>query len=430
MKLFILTQKFFLTLFLMAWVFGCNPNDEPIFIKQTKQITFLYKGANLNLNKGISVNQLDVFEVTIQANDIRDNSLPTDVKVSSIPFDGSMPLPEIQLGAVASGGSLISPLPPLGIETKNHKATLKFVSTFKDGEEEIRTFQVKPVSPFTITAPASTFALINNLSYISYSINSGNAVVDLVTVRTKVNNGTATDVVGPWGTTGKIPVQGMDYQVGDVVYFQIEASNANATVASDWVSIPVLRPVGTYTYIFETFFGGTAGKGFTDGCWSGVQGGKSFVNTIYNFAGASGGTGTFNLANGWNTSLTPVVGNTSVLPYSGLLAANFSSTPAAGATQDLLTPLFDISNTTNNKLELYYYCQASGALVNHMKIFTTTDDVNWTEIIDLAEQPSWAKQLFDIAPNVIRVKFTGISSGVNNVANNTYIDDVKIYGDF
>jgi hypothetical protein len=40
----------------------------------------------------------------------------------------------------------------------------QFVSTFSDGEEITRSFQVRPVSPFEYTAPPSVFALIDNVA--------------------------------------------------------------------------------------------------------------------------------------------------------------------------------------------------------------------------------------------------------------------------
>lgn len=414
----------------MLTVFGgCNQDEELKFTLQSKQVLFTQNGDSLYLLGGVKVNQLDLLRVTILAKDIKNNSEPSEIKVSSIPNDGNGPLPEIQLTGIDSEGKFISSLPALGIQSQNYSATLKFISTFNDGEEISRTFQILPVSPFKFTAPVFVFALIDNVSLITYTINSGNASVDVIKVRKKVNEGAISEVAGNWGITGGIPVQGKEYHVGDNVFYQIEASNENATVTTDWIKIPVLKPVGEFTYLFEIFFGGTPAKGFVDGCWGGVQGGKSFVHTAFDYVGASGGTGTFDM-NGWNTLLTHIVGNTPIVAYSDLVAANYSSTVAAGSTQDLLTPQFDASNTKNNKLEFYYLCKASGDKVNHLKVFTTTDNVSWTEIADLAGQTAWTKQVYNLSSNVIRVKFTGISGGAGNVQFNTYIDDVKIYGVF
>jgi hypothetical protein len=417
-------------LVILAAFWSCNKNEEIEFELQSKEVIFTRAGDSLYLLGGVDVNQLDLLEVTLLAKDIRNNSKPTEVKVSSIPNDDTGPLPEIQLDGVNNEGKFISSLPALGIETQNHNATLKFTSKFNDGEEIIRTFQVRPVSPFQYTAPASVFAIIDNISKISYTVDSGDASVDEIKVRKKVNDSAVSEVAGEWGVTGEITVQGQDYNVGDSVYYQIEASNENATATSDWIGIAVLKPEGEYTYLFEIFFGGTPAIGFTDGCWAGVQGGKSFVNTVFDYEGASGGTGTFD-QNGWNTLYTHIVGNTPIVAYSGLMTANYSSNAAAvGNDKDLLTPEFDISNTGNNKLVFYYLCKASGDKVNHLKVFSTTDNENWTEIVDLAEQDTWGKQEFDLAPDVIRIKFTGISGGADNVGFNSYIDDIKIQGEF
>lgn len=426
-----INKKYIRFLFpMILFIFGaCQEDEELNYTLQSKQVIFTHKGDRLYLQGGVAVNQLNLLEVTILAKDIKSNSGPAEINVSSIPNDGNGPLDEIQLGGTDQEGKFSAALPDLGIQSHNHFATLKFVSTFSDGEAITRTFQVTPVSPFEYTGPASVFALIDNVSPIQYTIDAGNAPVDQVKVRKKVNDEAGTEVEGNWGTSGEIPVQGKDYNEGDTVFFQIEATNEYATATSDWIGIPVLKPEGQYTYLFEIFFGGTPGLGFADGCWAGVQGGKSFVNTVFNYEGASGGTGNFD-QNGWNTWLTHIVGNTPVVAYSDLVAANYSSTVTAGLTQDLLTPQFNASITVNNKLEFYYYCQASGDKVNHLKVFVTTDNTNWTEIADLAEQASWAKQEFDLSPDVIRVKFRGISGGAGNVRYNTYIDDVKIYGEF
>ncbi|MGV8133792.1 MAG: choice-of-anchor J domain-containing protein [Mangrovibacterium sp.] len=419
----------FLLLLLLAVIGACQENEELSYTLQSKQVLFTYKGDNLYLQGGVAVNQLNLLEVTILAKDIKSNAAPALVKVSSIPNDGSGPLDEIPFGQPDQTGKFTAALPDLGIQSEDHFATLKFVSTFSDGEEITRTFQVRPVSPFEFTAPASVFALIDNIAPLQYTVSAGANPINDVKVWKKVNDGAAVEVEGDWAASGEIPVQGKDYAVGDIVSFRIEAASEYATAASEWIGIPVLKPEGQYTYLFEIFFGGTAGLGFTDGCWSGVHGNKSFVNTVFNYEGASGGTGNFN-DNGWNTSLTHAVGNTPVVAYSDLVAANYSSKVAAGSSQDLLTPLFNVSVTTNNKLEFYYYCQASGDKVNHLKVFVTTDNTNWTEIADLAAQPAWAKQVFDLSPDVVRVKFRGISGGAGNVKYNTYIDDVKIYGEF
>lgn len=408
---------------------ACQEDDDLNFTIRSKQVIFTHKGDSLYLQGGVEVNQLSLLEVNILAKDIKSNSAPAGVEVSSIPNDGSGPQDEIQLGQPDQAGKFMAALPELGIQSPNHFATLKFVSTFADGEEITRTFQVRPVSPFEYTAPVSVFALIDNLAPVQYTVNAENTPVGEVKVRKKVNDGAAVEVENDWGTSGVIPVQGKDYEVGDTVWFRIEATSEYATATSDWIGIPVLKPEGQYTYLFEIFFGGTAGSGFTDGCWAGVHGNQSFVNTVFNYEGASGGTGNFN-DNGWNTSLTHIVGNTPVVAYSDLVAANYSGKVAAGSTQDLLTPPFNASVTKNNKLEFYYYCEASGDKVNHLKVFVTTDNTNWTEIADLAAQPAWAKQVFDLSPDVIRVKFRGISGGAGHVKYNTYIDDIKIYGEF
>ncbi|MDD4189798.1 MAG: choice-of-anchor J domain-containing protein [Mangrovibacterium sp.] len=417
-----------LFLIIIALLWACR-EDDLIFTVRSKQVLFTYQGDSLYLQGGVGVNQLALLEVNILAKDIKSSAAPASVKVSSIPNDGSGPLDEIPLGQPDQSGKFTASMPELGIVSPGHVATLKFVSTFADGEEVIRTFQVRPVSPFEYTAPPSVFALIDNVAPVPYTISAGGNPVNDVKVQKKVNNGTAVEVEGDWSATGAIPVQGKDYAVGDIVSFRIEATSDHATATSEWIDIPVLKPEGQYTYLFEIFFGGTPGAGFTDGCWSGVHGGKSFLNTVFNYEGASGGTGNFN-DHGWNTSLTHIVGNTPVVAYSDLVAANFSSTVAAGSTQDLLTPPFNASVTKNNKLEFYYYCQASGDKVNHLKVFITTDNTNWTEIADLGAQPGWTKQVFDLQPDVVRVKFRGISGGAGNVKYNTYVDDIKVYGEF
>jgi len=418
-------------LIILTVIFGCNQDEELKYNLQSKQVIFTQNGDSLYLLGGVKVNQLDLLKVTIHAKDITSDSKPSEIQVFSIPNDGNGPLPEIQMTGIDSEGKFISSLPALGIQTINHKATLKFISKFNDGEEIIRTFLILPVSPFKLIAPVSVFALIDNVSPITYTINSGNASVDKIKVRKRVNDdGAISEVAGNWGMTGVIPVQGKEYRVGDNVFYQIEVSNGNATATSDWIKIPVLKPEGKYTYLFEMFFGGNPAKGFVDGCWAGVQGGKSFINTVFNYEGASGGTGTFD-KNGWNTLYTHIVGSTPIVAYSELMTANYSSTVAAvGSKKDLLTPQFDAANTKNNKLEFYYLCKALGDKVNHLKVFTTTDNVNWTEVANLAEQTTWKKQEFNLPPNVIRIKFTGISGGAGNVQYNTYIDDVKIYGEF
>lgn len=421
-------RKFWLLIILAAF-FGCNEDEDINYTLQSKQVIFTQDEDSLYLRGGMDINQLELLEVEIQSKDINNNSDPSEIKVASIPNDGNEPLSEIQLEGVDSEGKFVSSLPDLGIQSQHYKATLKFTSIFGDGEEVIRTFLVNPITPFEYSAPASVFAWIDNTSVIEYTIDPGSASVDDIKVRTKLNNGTSSEIVGDWEITGEIQVQGQDYEVGDTVFYQIEASNENATAVTDWIGVPVLKPEGEFTYLFEMFFGGTAGLGFADGCWAGVHGGVSFVNTVFDYEGASGGTGTFD-QNGWNTLYTHVVANTPIIAYSGLVSANFSSTAEAGTTQDLLTPQFNASNTTNNKLEFYYLCKASGDMVNHLKVFTTTDNVNWTEIADLDEQSAWAKQVFDLSPDVIRVKFTGISGGAGNVEYNTYIDDINIYGEF
>ncbi len=418
------------TLFFLAIYWSCTKDDELKYDIQSKEIIFAVGNNNLFLLGGIDVNQLELFEVMIQAKDINNNSVPAEIEVSSIPNDGNNPLPEIKLkGGVTSEGKFTASLSDLGIETLNHKATLKFFVKFNDGENVIRTFQVRPKSPFQYNSPTSVFAVIDNISNIEYNIDAGKATINTIKIEKKVNDGSVSEITGEWESEDEIPIQGSEYNAGDNIYIRIETSSQNATVVSEWIKVPVLRPEGQFTYLFEDFFEGTPEAGFTDGCWAGVQGGKSFVNTIFNYDGASGGTGAFD-ADGWNTLYTHIA-NTPIVAFSGLVSGNYSSNSSAvGKDKDLLTPLFDMSNTKDNKLIFYYLCKASGEKVNHLKILVTSDNVVWTEVADLAEQTVWVKKEFDLPSNTKRIKFTGISGGANKVDFNTYIDDIKVFGEF
>ena len=66
----------------------------------------------------------------------------------------------------------------------------------------------------------------------------------------------------------------------------------------------------------------------------------------------------------------------------------------------------------------------------HGGILARSSGSDLTEIADLGAQPGWTKQVFDLQPDVVRVKFRGISGGAGNVKYNTYVDDIKVYGEF
>ncbi len=417
------------TLLFFVTFWSCNQNEELKYDIQSKEVIFTVDSENLFLLGGIDVNQLEMFEVKIQAKDISNNAAPLEIEVYSIPNDGNNPLPEIKLKGVDSEGRLTVSLNDLGIETLDHKATLKFIVKFNDGIDVIRTFQIRPKSPFQYNAPSSVFAIIDNISNIEYNIDAGKATINSIKVQKKVNDGSVSEIPGDWSSEDEISIQGSDYNAGDNIYIRIETSSENATAVSEWIKIPVLKPEGQFTYLFESFYEGTPEAGFTDGCWAGVQGGRSFINTIFNYDGASGGTGAFD-NNGWNTLYTHIA-NTPIIAFSGLVSGNYSSSSSAvGQDKDLVTPLFDMSNTTDNKLVFYYLCKASGDKVNHLKISITSDNVVWTEIADLAEQADWAKKEFDLPSNTVRIKFTGVSGGANKVDFNTYIDDIRVFGEF
>ncbi len=140
-------------------------------------------------------------------------------------------------------GSITLTEADLGLDGIGASANFQFDATI-DGKPFSRYFTLNEEDPISVTPPDKVVHRDTNY-YFHFKIEPVSATVSSVVVQTKVSEqGTYTDVSGSFNAKDSIPINGIDYQVGDTVYVNV-IGTAGSKTANTETSL-VIKP-NSYT---------------------------------------------------------------------------------------------------------------------------------------------------------------------------------------